>query len=183
MPGSCQAELLAELLAEDERDLLDHQSKGELKHSLFTVATSKLKKKHREDFEARGLQLNDPESEGFLRYAEPTAIAKSDLSCRALCVDVYTSESLHVEPTPAKRKVKMIQQITAAWEKNKDGATPPHKRGVCSEANLRGVHRCWRRTRGCTVLCVCAFLLHGFGQQSGVARRFSAGAQRQYDDE
>ena len=137
MPGSCQAELLAELLAEDERDLLDHQSDEELKHSLFTVATSKLKKKHRDDFEARGFQLNDPESEGFLRYAEPTAIAKSDLSNRALCVDVYTSESLHVEPTPAKRKVKMIQQITAAWEQNKDGATPPHKRGVCSEANYK----------------------------------------------
>ena len=124
-----------ELLAEHERDLLNHPLDVELNHSLFTVATSKLKSPHREYFEARGFQLNDPESEGFLRYAEPTAIAKSDMSSRALCVDIYTSESLHVEPTPAKRKVKMIQQITAAWEQHKDGATPPHERSVCSKAN------------------------------------------------
>lgn len=132
-----KAALAAELLAEHERELLDHRSDVELNHSLFAVATSKLKSQHREQFITNKFQLNDPESEAYLKHAVPTAIAKSDLSSKALCVDIYTSDHLHVEQTPAERKVKMIQQITAAWKKNKDGAKPPHERSVCSEANVK----------------------------------------------
>ena len=129
-----KAALAAELLAEHERELLDHRSDVELKHSLFAVATSKLKSPHLQEFAAKGFKLDDPNSEAFLKHAVPTAIAKSDLSSKALCVDIYTSDFLHVEPTPADRKAKMIQQITVAWKKNKDGPTPPHERSVCSEA-------------------------------------------------
>ena len=146
-----KAALAAELLAQHERELLDHASGVELNHSLFAAVTSKLNRSHQQAFAACAERADDPEPERFLEYAVPTAIAKSDLASRALCVDVYTSDNLKVEVTPEKRKAKRkaAEQAKKDYQKSRafaqrhgtDGATPLRRMSIKAHEKLAIVKR------------------------------------------
>jgi hypothetical protein len=104
-----------EELAQQERDILRHED-GELGHQLFASVTARLPDSKKANFESAGFALEQPESEMFLEYMVPTAMAKNDISSKALCVDVYTSEFLKVEATPAARKKQLVNQLQRAVE-------------------------------------------------------------------
>ena len=140
-----------EELAQQERDILRHED-GELGHQLFASVTARLPDSKKANFESAGFALEQPESEMFLEYMVPTAMAKNDISSKALCVDVYTSEFLKVEATPAARKKQLVNQLQRAWSKNKDDETPPHQRSVCNDENYQvfaDAGLAWDDAQGC----------------------------------